>query len=145
MNDPEQQFFAWAGRVIAGGFVGCLAWLWTWMWTRVHKTLPAKLESLERRLDDYATTAEVEHMEQQFRESLQQQGTQFREALREQGDQFRIALREQSDQRKEMHGENGRRVDTVIDEIRALRDDVKTGLREAHARIDDHIDRAHSK
>lgn len=124
--DPEQQFFAWAGRIIAAGFFACIAWLFGSMWSRVYKIHPGKLEALERRLtDEFATKPEVERME-----------TLLREALKEQGEQFREAIRQQAEQRREMHGENGRRMDTMIDEIRLLRTDVQTGLARAHERID---------
>lgn len=138
MNEPEQQFYAWVGRGLLGAVVGAVAWLWVWMWNQVHKSIPRKHEQLEQRLEqvtrEFATKAEVTRMEQMLRD-----------ALREQGEQFREALREHAEQRREMHDVNARKLDAISADIRALGDEVRTGLREAHKRVDDHIGNAHSK
>lgn len=124
MNEPEQQFFAWAGKGLLAAIVAGVVWLWTWLWNRVHKGIPAELEAMRKRLsDDYATKEQVIMLETSLRD----------------------ALRAQTEQRKEMHDENARKLDTISEDIRGLRDQISTELRATHQRMDDHIDRQHSK
>ena len=124
MNEPEQQFFAWAGRGLLAALVGGAVWLWAWVWNRVHKGIPAELEALRAHLvDDYARKDQVIMLEKSLRDALQAH----------------------TEQRKEMHDENARKLDTISADIRGLREQISTELRTAHQRIDDHIDRQHSK
>lgn len=124
MTDPEQEFWAWAGRGILTALVGGFVWLVGWMWHRIHSAIPSELDGINERLrDKYATKDALVKLETDLKE----------------------AIAEQSKQRKEMHDENGKKLDTIREDISELRQIILEGERRSHARIDEHINRHHAK
>lgn len=127
MDEHEQQFYVWLGKSalallvpIAGGLV----WLWKWVWDRVHVTIPAELKAQEERISNkYATKEQLVALEVSLRE----------------------ILKAQAEQRREMHEENGRKLDAIGGDVRALSDRIAGELGRVHRRVDEHIERHHSK
>jgi low affinity Fe/Cu permease len=124
MTTDEQSLLAWALKSLAVAATGGVVWVWSWLWNGVHKDIPAQQAALNERLNrEFVTKEAFVRLENDIKETF----------------------RELAERRKEMHEDTNRKLDTIITDMRALREVCSEDVRKAHQRIDEHIDRHHTK
>jgi hypothetical protein len=130
LDDHEREFFAWAGKPLLGLLAGAATFAWAWLgkvlWDRSEK-LPKDLAALNERCNGFAT-----------RDSLMRLKDELRDEVRELG-------KDMSQQRREMHSENTEKLDTILEEGRTREDMYMNEIRELHRRMNEHIEKHHTR